>query len=232
MADRENKTEEKKSGGIKNFLIYAAAVPAAFIMSLPGRIKSRRLKKKYDAAVRRAELRASSGGRIPHPVGLFFGTVGFALFMALCLYAGAYMREQDAKTYYVASTLNGVPISVRASEIIRAKSLVEDEITLITGREHHIDITYSAELSEGEAEEPVGEDALYEMFRDSEGSAGVAVVGYEYYIDGNLAGIAGSEQEFKDAYAEAQEIMLEKHKENDPSVSRIKVSSKLSARRL
>ena len=232
MADGSENKNGKQTGGIKNALVYAAAVPAAFLISIPRRIKTRRLKRKYDAAVRRAELRAASGGRVPHPVGLFFGTVGFALFMALCLFAGAYMREQDSKKYYVAPTLNGKPTSVMASDIIKAKAQVEDEITLITGRDHHIGVTYSAELAEGEPEEPVSADELYEMFRASEGSAGTAAVGYEYYIDGVLAGIAESEQAFKDAYSEAQKIMLEEQIARDPSVSRIKVSSKLSARRL
>ena len=232
MPGKNNGGNDGKRSGIKEKLIYAFAVAAAFVLSIPRRLKTRRLKRKYNAAVRRAELRAASGGRVPHPVGLLFGTVGFTLFMGLCLFAGAYMKEQDAKNYYIAPTLNGSRVTADAADIIAAKSLVEDEISLITGRDHHIGITYSAELAEGEPPEPIGSDELYVMFRDSEGSAGSAVVGYEYYIDGALAGIAESEQAFKDAYAEAQEIMLSEQIEHDPSVSRIKVSSKLSARRM
>lgn len=224
---------DNNGGGFKDKIIYLVALPVSWFMSLPGRFRSWRLKRKYRSAVRRAEIRAASGGRTPHPVGLMFSTVGFAVCMGAALFFGAYMKAEDAKVYHIAEYIDGSLVgTVRAADVISAKTRVEDEISLITGREHHINIAYSAELAEGDAPAAVTESELYEMFRSSEGNSGGAVEAYEYYIDGALVGIADSPETFRNAYAEAQSQMLERQISHDSSVSRIKVSSKLSSRRM
>ena len=225
--------KESGEGKIIEKIIYIVAIPISWLLSVPGRIKSHRLKRKYRLAVRRAEIRTASGGRIPHPAGLAVGTVGFAACMGLALLFGAYMKEEDARIYHIVSSLDGVELgTVNASDIISAKIRVEDEISLITGLDHHINISYSAELAEGEAPAAVEENELYEMFRRFEGKSGGAVEAYEYYIDGERVGIADSPETFKTAYAEAQSRMLEDQISHDSSVNRIKVSSKLSSRRM
>ncbi len=168
-------------------------------------------------------------------LSLILGSLGFFLFLFVCLFYGADMRYKESLVPAAAVSVNGSRLGYLHdfTAVENAINELEDNYSLIYGKVRPFDIVYdcSIELTDGDIDY-LTEKECREALADITGIAYRCKKAYSFYIDGQYVGTCESRRLFDDAYSASQQFELNRLRELDPTVSQICVKSKVSSKQI